>query len=126
VEQATIAVERVGDRRRWVRVTISLCACDPGDTLLTFRDPFSWGLEPADPLSAAYGRHDWEGVLREAVEYVWRPFAAGRVLVNEVRGFLGLEDREALTVACTLALHRLLGDEAAGVSTREWRVRSVG
>jgi hypothetical protein len=123
VEQVTVAIERVGDRRRWVQVTMSLCACDPGDPFLSYRDPFAWGLEPADPLSAAYGWRDWQDFLRDALDYVWRPFAAGGVQITGVRGVLGLEDREGLELACVLAMRRLVGDETPEVATREWRVR---
>jgi hypothetical protein len=125
VDQVTIALERVGDRRRWVRVTMSLRPCDPGDCFLSYRDPFAWNLEPADRLSAAYGWHDWEDVVRGAIEYVWRPYAVGGVRITEVQGVLGLEDREGLALACTLALRRLVGEALADLEDREWRERSA-
>jgi hypothetical protein len=123
VEQVTIALERVGDRRRWVRVTMSLRPCDPGDRFLSYRDPFAWNLEPADRLSAAYGWHDWEDVVRGALDYVWRPYAVGGVRITEVQGVLGLEDREGLALACTLALRRLVGEAIEDLEDREWRER---
>jgi hypothetical protein len=124
VEKVTVALERVGDRDRWVRVTLSLCACDPGDALLSYRDPFAWGLESADPLTARYGRLDWEEVVRGAIEAVWRPFTPRGVRVTQVQGSLGLGDREGLALACILALRRLVGGEEWEPATSEWRERS--
>ncbi len=124
MDQVTIAVERVGDRRRWVRVTMSLHSNHPADRFLSYRDPFAWNLEPADRMSAAYGWHDWEEVVREAIEYVWRPFGGGGVTIAEVQGVLGLEDREGLALACALAVRRLVGEVVSDWEDREWRERS--
>jgi hypothetical protein len=123
VEQVSVTVERVGEPGRWVRVTMGLHACLPGPDWLDWQDPLTFDLSPADQLSAALGWRDWAEEVQRAIEYVWRPYPAGRVELRAVRGVLGAEDRSGLALACTLALRRLLGEMAPELPTAQWRLR---
>jgi hypothetical protein len=121
--EVTVALERVDDRGRWVRVTLALYSCPPGLPDLEADDPLAWDVSPADRLAAARAWRDWAEVVRDALEYVWRPYPAGRVALRSVRGVLGDDDRAGLALACTLALRRLLGDAGPELPTALWRLR---